>query len=395
MKAARYYAPGDVRVEQIPEPEAKSGQVKISWNGICGSDLHAYLTRISKFPTLTEANELSGETLPITLGHEISGTIVDIGGGFDSKFQVGQNVVIEPIISCRKRDCHCCSNNLSNVCPLTNGTGIGGWGGGLSEFIAVDARLVHILPKAISRAMIEPLAVAWHAVKRSGFKPGQSALIVGAGPIGLFLLKVLRSFDPSTTIIVSEPAKIRRELALKHSATLALDPSSLSTPVVDAVLQATHDIGVDVAFDAAAVPSAVDAALLSVRPHGLFVLVGIWEEKPRVDLNLVVLREITVTGSVVYRDDHPELLEAVESGKIKGLEDLITRKIALEDVVEKGLKALINEKDEQSKLALGIIHALFTSIDVLLSGLLYSQNPRSSVIEEKVYVTAGRLSILT
>ncbi|KAJ3503675.1 hypothetical protein NLJ89_g8328 [Agrocybe chaxingu] len=159
---------------------------------ICGSDLHAYLTQIPKFPTLTEANELSGETLPITLGHEFSGTIVDIGEGVDSKFQVGQSVIIEPMISCHKPECHCCSNDLSNVCPLTNGIGIGGWGGGLSEYIAVEARLVHVLPKGISRAMIEPLAVAWHAVKRSGFKPGQSVLIVGAGPIGLFLLKVLR-----------------------------------------------------------------------------------------------------------------------------------------------------------------------------------------------------------
>ncbi|CAA7263286.1 unnamed protein product [Cyclocybe aegerita] len=353
MKAARYYGPGDIKVEQIAEPEARAGQVKvkIAWNGICGSDLHAYLAQITKFPTLTEPNDLSGETLPITLGHEFSGTIVGIGDGVEGKFKLGQNVVIEPVVSCRKPECYSCSHGATNVCPSTNFIGIGGWGGGLSEYIAVDANLVHILPENVSLeigAMIEPLAVAWHAMKRGNFQDGQSALILGAGPIGLFLLTILRAFGPTSTIVVSEPAQIRRNLASKHGATLVLDPLNPNNPVDAAVLKATNGVGVDVAFDATGVQAAVDTALLSVRPHGTFVNIAIWEQRPSLDMNLVVFREITVTGSAVYRGHHPELLEAVASGKLHGLDDLITRKIALENVVDQGFKALINEKDKQS-----------------------------------------------
>ncbi|KAJ3517081.1 hypothetical protein NLJ89_g735 [Agrocybe chaxingu] len=366
MRAARYYGPGDVRVEQIPEPEAKAGQVKVKVKPCVGDwlriltmlrllalkewdDLHAYLAHMPKNPTLTKPNDLSGETLPITLGHEFSGTIVSLGEGVDGNLRLGQNVVIEPLISCRQPECYFCSHGDVNLCPSTNSIGVGGWGGGLAEYIAVDVRLVHKLPDGVPLeigAMIEPLAVAWHAVKRSNFKDGQSVLILGAGPIGLFLLKVLRSFGPSSTVIVSEPAQIRRELASKHGATLAIDPLNAAGPIATAVVKATG-IGADIAFDTTGVQAAVDTALLSVRPHGVFVNVAIWEDNPRMNLNLVVRREVMVTGSIVYRGDHPELLEAVAAGKLQGLEDLITRKIAIEDVVEQGFKALINEKDQQ------------------------------------------------
>ncbi|KAJ3517068.1 hypothetical protein NLJ89_g737 [Agrocybe chaxingu] len=260
MKAARYYGPGDVRVEKIAEPEAEAGQVKvkIAWNGICGSDLHAYLVH------LTKPDDLAAQTLPFTLGHEFSGTIVDIGDGIDGKFKVGQHVVME-------------WEDREEGSPIEVG------------------------------AMIEPLAVAWHAMKRGGFKDGQSVLVLGAGPIGLFLLKILR-----------------------HEG---------------------HKWGsVDIAFDTTGIQAAVDPALKSIRPHGTFVNVAIWEQKPIFDMNLVVLRELTVTGSVVYHEDHAELLGAVAAGKLQGLEDLVTRKIALEDVVNKGIKALINEKDKQIKI---------------------------------------------
>jgi len=358
MKAARYYGPGDIRIEQIPEPEPKEGQVKIkvAWNGICGSDLHAYLTTLPVFPTFTKPNELTGETLPVTLGHEFSGTIVSIGSGVDEEiFKIGQNAIVEPAFSCLKNSCNYCATGATNVCPKLNFIGIGGWGGGLSEYIAVNTRQVHILPESIPLeigAMIEPLAVCWHAVQRSGFKDGQSVLVVGAGPIGLFLVKVLRSFGPSSTIIVSEPALIRRELASKHGADVLINPlaSSSSSPVPTAVLNATSNVGVDVAFDAAGTQAGLDSALLSVRPHGTFVNVALWEEHPRVNMTLILHREITFTGSSVYAGIHPEVIEAVAASRITGIEELITRKIAIEDVMERGFLALLKEKDKQVKI---------------------------------------------
>ncbi|PFH51146.1 hypothetical protein AMATHDRAFT_75122 [Amanita thiersii Skay4041] len=359
MKAARYYGPKDIRIEQIPIPVPKSGQVLIKVSIVvpfCGSDLHAYLATTPKWPTIDKPDPITGETLPTTLGHEFSGTIVELGPGIDANnWHVGQNVVVEPIYSCMKDTCRPCSSGSRNTCPLVNCYGIGGWGGGLSEYIAIDIKVVYKLPDGVPLevgACVEPLSVAWHAVKRGGFTKGQTALILGAGPIGLFILKVLRAIDPTSTIIVSEPASIRREQALKHGATIAVNPKETSTR--DTVLGATGD-GVDVAFDAAGVQATIDAAVFSVRPKGKVVSVAIWETGHNASLNLsyIAVREIELIGVICYENDHPEVLAAIAAGKITNLEDLITRKIGLDDVVEKGFHTLINDKDSVVKI---IVH---------------------------------------
>ncbi|KAG6907319.1 hypothetical protein DXG01_009438 [Tephrocybe rancida] len=193
--------------------------------------------------------------------------------------------------------------------------GICGWGGGLAEYIAVDVKYIHVLPKGVS--------FAWHAIKRSGFTQGKNVLILGAGP-------VLRSFDTSNVIIVSEPTSLRREQAIKHGATFSFNP--LETDIPKAVLEATGGIGADIAFDAAGIQASLDAALQSVRPRGTVLNIAIWEKPAR---------------SASYDRVHPELLEAIGSGKIPGLEDLITSKISIDDVVEKGFHALLNNKDAQ------------------------------------------------
>ncbi|KAG6833285.1 hypothetical protein H0H87_009460, partial [Tephrocybe sp. NHM501043] len=318
---------------------------RIAWNGICGSDLHAYLTPVVKYAN-SVPNEVTGETAPVTLGHEFSGTIVALGPDVDaSKWGIGTNVVIEPLISCMQTDtCNACASGSRNICPVCNFIGIGGWGGGLAEFIAVDVKYLHVLPIGVSLeigACIEPLAVAWHAVKRSGFTKGQSALILGAGPVRR-VVKV-RSFDPSAIIVVSEPTNLRRQQAFKHGATLSLDP--LETDIPKAVLRATSGIGVDLAFDAAGIQAGIDVALLSVRPRGTIVNVAVWEKSSILDLNLITFKEIYLTGSASYDRVHAEVLEAVRLGKIPGLEDLITSKISIGEVVEKGFHALLRNKD--------------------------------------------------
>ncbi|KAL4269476.1 zinc-containing alcohol dehydrogenase family protein [Pleurotus pulmonarius] len=336
MKAARYYGPGDIRIEDIPEPQAKPGQIKIkiAWNGICGTDLHAYLQPLATAPTFTKPDYLSGETLPVTLGHELSGTIVDIGEGVDSKFAIGQNVCVEPIMSCMSQEnCRACRNGSRNICPHLSFIGISGFGGGLAEYICADALVVHILPDGIPLeigATIEPLAVAYHAVKRSGYKKGDTALISGAGPIGLFLLKVLRSIDTTSTIIVSEPAAIRRQFALKHGATIAHNP--LEKDIVSVVLEATGGDGVEKAFDAAGIQPSIDACLAKIDPM------------------IILLKELFLTGIICYDGEHPELLKEVAAGKFPNIEDLITRKIALKDLVEQGMEVLVKEKDTQVKI---------------------------------------------
>ncbi|KAK2460810.1 hypothetical protein APHAL10511_007280 [Amanita phalloides] len=354
MRAARYYGPKDIRIEEIDKPVPKSGQVliKIAWNGICGTDLHAYLARVPKFPTETDPDPITGETLPITLGHEFSGNIVEHGPDIDGEnWPMGQAVTVEPIFGCG--NCHSCDAGGRNTCNLFNTIGIGGWGGGLSEFIAVDVKYVHKLHENIPLdigACIEPISVAWHAIKRSKFAKGQSALVLGSGPIGFLVLKVLRSVDPDATIIVVEPANIRRELAFRHGATIVVDPKT--TDIIKTALEATDNVGVDVVFDAAGLQATVDAAIGSVRAKGTIVNIAIWESgvKVGIDMTTIVLKEISLIGTICYQNDHPDVIAAVASGKINGLEDFISRRIALDDVVEKGFEALLKEKDSLVKV---------------------------------------------
>ncbi|KAF9453404.1 2,3-butanediol dehydrogenase [Macrolepiota fuliginosa MF-IS2] len=352
MKAGRYYGPGDIRVDDIPNPVPKSGQVKVkvAWNGICGSDLHAYLTNVPVYAS-KEPHRVTGETVPVTLGHEFSGTIVDVGPEVDAtKWAPGMDVVIEPIFGCSKGDCFPCSNGTRNICPHIGFIGISGWGGGLAEYITVDLQYVHILPKGVPLdvgACIEPLAVAYHAVKRSGFTPGQTVLIIGAGPIGLFLLKVLRSIDPSGTIIVSEPAVIRREFALEHGATQVIDPKAEQVP---AAVKRTVAPGVHLAFDAAGIQASLDACLGSLRQRGTYVNVAIWEATATLDVNVILGKELNFTSTLGYDRVHPEVIALLAMGKITGIEKLITKRISLNDVVEGGFKCLLNEKEKHVKI---------------------------------------------
>ncbi|KZT64228.1 alcohol dehydrogenase zinc-binding domain-containing protein [Daedalea quercina L-15889] len=351
MKAIRYYGPGDMRVDDMPEPVTGDRQVKIKLLtlhvlSVCGSDLHSYFavpTAVS--PTLTKPHSVTQETLPIVMGHEFSGTIVEVGKAVTpGKFSVGQNVVVEPLISCG--NCGPCVSGTRNLCRQISFIGIGGWGGGLAEYTVTNEELVHVLPENIPLeigALIEPLAVSWHAVKISRFKPGSSVLIIGAGPIGLLLLKILTA-EGASWIGVSEPATARRETAMRLNASAVFNP--LSEDVVEATYRATNG-GADVVFDCAGIQASFDAALGAVKTQGNVVEVAVWDTNPVINMNALQTKETILTASQAYDRRHTELLKMVAEGRIPNLEELITSKIALDDFVEKGIKVLIAEKDTQ------------------------------------------------
>ncbi|KAI0773007.1 alcohol dehydrogenase GroES domain protein [Trametes elegans] len=354
MRAVRYYGPGDVRVDEVPEPSASEGhvKVKVAWTGICGSDLHSWHEVIPGLsPTSTTPQPVTQEVLPVTMGHEFSGTIVEVGPGVDtSRLAVGTKVAIEPLLSCMK--CVFCQAGTRNLCRNATFIGIGGRGGGLAEYVAVEQKLVHPLPSNIPLdvgALIEPLAVAWHAAKASKMKAGDKVFVLGAGPIGLLTVKVARAFGASW-IGVSEPAARRRELVQRHGATIAYDPIAPGADVVAGVTKATGGWGADVVFDCAGSQRTLDTAFQAVKPRGCIVNVAVWDARPTLDIGSLTYKEINLTSVLAYDREHPELIQAVAEGKFEGLDTLITRRIGLEDVVDKGIKALINEKDEHVKI---------------------------------------------
>ena len=209
MKAARYFDRGDIRIQDVPEPEVQLGTVGIdvAWCGICGTDLHEYLDGPIFVPPAGHPHPVSGESAPITLGHEMSGTVYAVGDDV-TDLKVGDNVVVEPYIIDPKESTEPGSNY--HLTPNMNFIGLAGRGGGLGEKIVVERRWVHPIGTIPldQAALIEPLSVGYHAYVRSGAKAGDIALIGGAGPIGLLTAAVLKA--NGITVIMSELSELRR-----------------------------------------------------------------------------------------------------------------------------------------------------------------------------------------
>ncbi|GAB7360463.1 hypothetical protein MBLNU230_g8415t1 [Neophaeotheca triangularis] len=349
MSALRFHGKEDLRLEQIEEPKCGKGQIKIkpAWCGICGSDLHEYMGGPSLVPTTP--HPITGESVPVTFGHEFSGTIEEIGEGVDGKYSVGDRVCVQPIIY--DGTCGSCQDGLVNCCDQNGFVGLSGWGGGLSEHVVVPDYAVYQLPDNVSMeigALIEPLAVGWHAVNISPFTPTSSALILGGGPIGLAVLQALKARG-CQQILVSEVSSKRKEFALAFGADAVLDPTR--DDIVAQCRQLCDNRGPDIVFDCAGVQAGLDQAILAVRARGTIVNIAVWEKPFSMNANHMLFRERKWVGVATYvKGDFEEVLEAIAQGRFPHVEKMITKRIGLGEVVEGGFKTLIREKDQQVKI---------------------------------------------
>ncbi|WP_448808484.1 2,3-butanediol dehydrogenase [Agromyces bauzanensis] len=346
MKAARFHAARDLRVEEVPEPELRPGAVKvdIAWSGICGSDLHEYLVGPNFMPKPGHPHPISGEEPPIIMGHEFSGTISAVGEGV-TDLVVGQNVVVEPYII--RDDVPMGPDDEYQLSPDTNFVGLAGRGGGLSEKVVADRKWVHPIGDIPldQAALIEPLAVSHHAATRSGAKAGQTAIVGGAGPIGLMTAAILKA--KGLAVLISEINPARKEKARAIGVDAVFDPTEVD--VADEVRRLTDGRGADVAFECSSVQPVLDMLIDAVKPTGTIVNVSIWMAPAAVDMERVVIKEITLRGSMAYAHDHPAVIALIQEGTID-LEPLITSRIALDDVVEQGFERLIANNETEVKI---------------------------------------------
>jgi (R,R)-butanediol dehydrogenase/meso-butanediol dehydrogenase/diacetyl reductase len=349
MKAAMYYGKEDIRVEEVAEPETRPGTVRIApaFNGICGSDLHLYHDGpMPPAPSPDRPHPLSHETLPVVMGHEFSGVVEELGEGVDG-LEVGDRVVVEPLMV--DGTCPACQAGKYNLCEQMGFIGISGLGGGLSEHIVVDRRWVHPvgdLPLD-EAALIEPLAVALHAVKHSGAREGQTAVVGGAGPIGLLVAAVLKA--RGLRVIVSEMSTARREKARDTGvADVVVDPATQD--LAEVVRTETEGAGADVAFDAAGVGAVVTQLLDVLGAGGRLEVVAIHTKPVELDITAGLTMQDRVMGaSVGYANDHAEAIELARSGAVD-LAPFITGRILVDDIVEQGFEQLIDNKEHEVKI---------------------------------------------
>ena len=273
MIAAQLHGREDLRVEEVADPEPGSSEVKIAvaHNGLCGTDLHEYFD--GPMACTNEPHPLTGGVLPQIMGHEFAGTVAAIGAGVDN-VTVGDRVTVEPLYSCRQ--CHACRAGLTQLCDLVITHGICSNGGGLAEYTVVPSWMLHRLPETMTLAqgaLVEPLSVSFSGVLRSRIEAGQSALVLGAGPIGIGVTLGLRAIGVEDITVV-EPAPARRATVEALGVENVIDPGAVD--VAADVLRRTGGRGVDAAFDCAGA-----AATFSVAPAVLRrQRTGRWRYRP-------------------------------------------------------------------------------------------------------------------
>lgn len=348
MKAARYYARNDVRIEDVPEPVLEPGTVgiDIAYCGICGTDLHEFLEGPIFVPAAGHPQPISGESAPVTLGHEMSGVVNALGEGV-TDLAVGDRVVVEPYILRDDVDTSP-ANDAYHLSPDMNFIGLGGRGGGLAERIVVQRRWVHPVGDIPldEAALIEPLAVGHHAVRRSGASAGDVALVTGGGPIGLLTAAVLKA--EGVTVVMSELSALRRQKALETGvADHVFDP--LKTDVVAQVRDLTGGRGADVGFECTSVQPALDTMVEAAKPKGVIVIVSIWGHQATLDVHQVVIKELDVRGTIAYVNSHPDTIRLVQEGKVD-LKPFITGVITLDHLVDEGFDTLIRHNETAVKI---------------------------------------------
>ena len=310
MRAARYYGIEDVRIEDVPEPAPEAGeiQIKVSLNGICGTDLHEYYD--GPRAVSMEPHPLTGASVPVILGHEAVGIVSGIGEGV-SDFKEGDFVVIEPTVAC-----HHCSHCLAgdrNLCDTLAFHGYATNGGGLAEFTVVAGELLHKVPAGISlleAAVIEPLAVSHHAIERAGARPGQTASIFGGGPIGIGILLGLRARGIDDVIVV-EPAPDRQRVVEAFGARV-IDPTTGDT--VEQLRLATNGRGTDLTFETAGAPTTFHAAIGSTAKKGSVITLTSGRTEVIAPLGQLMANEITVITSYAYNNDFPGVIDLMRKG---------------------------------------------------------------------------------
>lgn len=335
MRAAVYRGREDVEIEEVPEPECRPGHVKlrVAHNGICGTDLHEFYAGPIFIPT--EPHPLTGRSLPMVMGHEFCGTVVELGDGVDS-VAVGDRVTVEPIYRCGQ--CPPCRTGLYNVCRSIGFHGLMA-DGGMAEFTVVPDYMLHKLPDGVSAelgAMVEPMAVAYHAAKLGQVAPDEHAVVFGAGPIGIGLWFALRG-QGVENITVVEPSAERRAAITHLGATDVIDPREIDPGRY--VMSRTKNKGAAGAFDAAGVEAGVESALDCLGARKRLVSVAIYERPLSTTLLKLVLSESQMQGSLCYTsEDFTSVIDLMAAGHYN-TDGWVTH-IGLDELHDEGFAAL-------------------------------------------------------
>lgn len=321
MQALVLEAAQTLTLQEVPEPELGPGDVLIQVKacGICGSDVHGY-------------DGSTGRRIPpLIMGHEAAGNVVKVGADVRSVRQ-GDRVTFDSTVSCGR--CGFCAAGEVNLCDTRQVLGVscGDYRrhGAFAEFVAVPERIVYALPTGFSyekAALIEAVSIAVHAAKISQIRPGSSAVVVGAGMIGLLAIQAFRAFGCQKVFAI-DLDRSKLDLARR----LGADQTFLATEpdLITQLKAVTGGQGPEIAVEAVGAQQTVVTAIEAVRRGGTVTLIGNLAPKVEIPLQLVVTRQLRLLGSCASAGEYRECIDLMERGAIE-VDPLISALAPLQD----------------------------------------------------------------
>ena len=313
-------APGKIEFREIETPVPKAGEVliRIMKIGVCGSDIHVWH---GKHPFTS---------YPVTQGHEVSGEIAALGAGVEN-LEVGQKVTIQPQVVCGK--CYPCRHGKYNLCETLRVMGFQTTGVA-SEYFAVDAAKVTPLPQEMSfdeGAMIEPLAVAVHAVRKFGDMRGMRVAVLGAGPIGILVAQAAKGMG-AESVLITDISDLRLEKARQCGVDFCVN--TCEADFGEALVSSFGPDKADVIYDCAGNNVTMGQAIRCARKGSTIILVAVFAGMAEVDLAVLNDHELDLNTTMMYRnEDYLEAIELVRAGKVD-LKPLISKHFAFRDYAE-------------------------------------------------------------
>lgn len=348
MKAAVWHGYKDIRIENVPEPEIKKGYVKIKvdYAGICGTDRHEYVG--PNFIPVEKPHRLTGRVAPLTIGHEFSGTIVEVAEDVEG-YSIGDRVTANGSLTCK--ECEPCKTGRYNICQRLGFLGVGE-DGAFAEYVRVEAERLFKIPEEVSQreaAVAEPLACGIHATNLLGDVQGKDIVVIGPGIIGLSAFFGAK-LAGAGRVLVSGVGSERKALIEKHGGEYI---DSSKEDLTSFVEKWTNGNLADIVYECVGLQGTLNTAINLTKPGGKIMVMGVFEKPPVVDLNTLQEAERVILTSQAHIDEIATALSYMKDKKIDA-EELITREVTLDTLVEDGFEELINNPTKHIKVVIKV-----------------------------------------
>ena len=349
MKAAFWYGHRDLRVMDTPEPVVKPGhvKVKVAWAGICGTDRHEYNGPV--FIPVTKPNHLTGKVAPLILGHEFSGKIVEVGEGV-ADWKVGDRITASGNLVCG--ECEWCKSGRVNLCERLAFNGIGE-DGCFAEYIVVPTYQLFKVPDNVSlekAVLAEPLACGVHSTKLMGDISGRDVVVIGPGIIGISCVSAAKH-SGAKRVLVAGVGSHNEAHARSVGADEYVDVTKHD--LVQYVKDWTNGRMAEVVYECVGIESTMENAVNVSRKAARIMVMGVYEKPPRFPMNYFQEGERVLLSSQAYVDELAIVLDRM-SKETTPYEDLITRRITLDRIVEDGFEELMTNNNQHVKIAIKI-----------------------------------------